>query len=267
MSIRRISAIVIRQFFLFKSNPVRLISVFLWPFLSILQWGFVTKYLSSLGEDTFSFITVILGAVILYEFMTRIMNGVMTTFLEDVWSKNFFNIFSSPITIEEYCTGLIFSTIITGFFNFIFISILAGILFKYNILKLCPALFLFLFNLFIFGVALGLFITSIIFKMGPAAEWIGWPLPFVLSIISGVFYPVSTLPKFLQIIAKFFPTSYIFESMRKIVLENFDFSFSFNMRMSFILSSLFLILNFYFFIRVYKNNLKTGAIARFTAFE
>lgn len=268
MSRKRIFSIILRQYFLYKSNPIRFVSMFLWPFLTILQWGFLTKYLSTLGKDTFSFITVILGTVIIYEFMTRIMNGVMTTFLEDVWSKNFLNIFSSPIKVEEYLLGLVLSSVIMGGINFFMISIISSLFFKYNILNFGFILWILLFNLFLFGVGLGFFITSVIFKLGPAAEWIGWPLPFMLSIISGVFYPISTLPKVLQNIAKIFPTTYVFETMRKIILKNGNFGEIFyNIKVSFLLSTIFLILNYLFFIKIYKQNLKSGAIARFSAFE
>lgn len=268
MSIKRILAIILRQYFLYKSNPVRLLGMFLWPFLTILQWGFLTKYLSALGKDTFSFVTVILGAVVVYEFMTRIMNGVMATFLEDVWSKNFLNVFSSPIKIEEYLLGLVLSSMIMGAINFLIISLVTGLFFKYNILKIGFILWILLFNLFLFGVALGIFITSVIFKLGPAAEWLGWPLPFILSIISGVFYPISTLPKVLQHISKIFPTAYVFETLRNILLERTNLSEVFyNLEFSFMLSTLFLILNYVLFIKIYKQNLKSGAIARFSAFE
>ncbi|MFN3550676.1 MAG: ABC transporter permease [Endomicrobiia bacterium] len=268
MSVKRIFSILLRQYFLYKSNPIRLISMFLWPFLTILQWGFLTKYLSSLAEDTFSFITVILGTVIIYEFMTRIINGIMTTFLEDVWSKNFLNIFSSPIKIEEYLLGLVLSSIIMGVVNFFIISLVSSLFFRYNILSFGFILWILLLNLFLFGVGLGFFITAVIFRLGPAAEWIGWPLPFILAVVSGVFYPISTLPKYLQSIAKILPTTYIFETMRGIILKNIEFKFVFyNINISFILSTIFLVINYLFFMKIYKQNLKSGVIARFSAFE
>ena len=83
MSIYRTLAIFVRQVFLFKSNPTRLVSIFLWLIIDIIQWGFISRYLGSLGQATFSFITVILGAIILWEFMARIEQGIMMAFLED----------------------------------------------------------------------------------------------------------------------------------------------------------------------------------------
>ena len=97
MSLSRTLAIFVRQLFLLKSNPTRLVSIFLWLIIDIIQWGFISKYLGSLGEATFGFVTVALGAIILWEFMSRIENGIMMAFLEDVWSQNLINFFASPL--------------------------------------------------------------------------------------------------------------------------------------------------------------------------
>jgi len=67
----RVYAIFLRQVFLIKSNPTRFATIFLWVIVDIIQWCFISEYLGSLGQSTFSFITVILGAIILWEFVTR----------------------------------------------------------------------------------------------------------------------------------------------------------------------------------------------------
>ena len=114
MRLSRICAIFLRQLFLFKSNPTRLTSMFVWLIIDIIQWGFISKYLASLGQATFGFITVILGAVILWGFMTRIQQGIMMAFLEDVWTQNFINFFASPLRIREYLSGLVLTSITTA---------------------------------------------------------------------------------------------------------------------------------------------------------
>ena len=95
MNLSRMNAIFVRQVFLYRSNPVRLVSIFLWLVIDIMQWGFISKYLGSFGEATFGFVTVILGAIILWEFMARVQQGIMMAFLEDIWTQNFINFFAS----------------------------------------------------------------------------------------------------------------------------------------------------------------------------
>ena len=264
MSISRIYAVFVRQIFLYKSNPTRIVSTFLWIIIDVILWGFITKYLASLGKDTFSFVNVVLGAIILWGFMTRIEHGLMMAFLEDIWSRNFINYFASPLKIGEYLAGLVTTSITTGICGFLVMLLIAGLCFGYNIFKLGLFLLPFLLILFIFGMAMGIFVSALIFRLGPAAEWIGWPIPIVLSLFSGVFYPISNLPKFLQAFSKVIPASYVFESMRAILVGRLiTDGLITNLFIGFGLAFTYLLLTYFFFIRVYHYNLKHGTIARF----
>lgn len=266
MSIKRIYAIFIRQWFLFRSNPIRLVTIFLWSVMNIILWGFISRYLGTLGQTAFSFATALLGAIILSEFMNRIQQGIMTAFLEDVWSQNFINFFASPLEVREYMGGLVFTSIITSLAGFIVLIVLAGIVFGYNIFQVGLLILPFLFILFLFGMALGLFITAVIFRYGPSAEWLGWPIPFVLSIFSGVFYPVSSLPGALQVLSRLIPASYVFESLRAILASShFSTNLFNNIAIGSILAIIYLLLSYLFFLRVYRKNLRSGALARFGA--
>jgi ABC-type polysaccharide/polyol phosphate export permease len=64
---------------------------------------------------------------------------------------------------------------------------------------------------------MGIFVSALIFRLGPSGEWFGWPLPLVLSIFSGVYYPISTPPAVLQVVAEIMPPCYVFESIRSIL--------------------------------------------------
>lgn len=212
-----------RQCFLIKGTPTRLAGMFIWLLFSIVQWGFVSKYLGTFGQATFGFVNVILGAVILWEFMGRIQSGIMMSFLEDISSQNFFNYFASPLKISEYLAGLVLTSIITGIVGMIIMISIAGAGFGYNFFKIGLWLLPFMGILFIFGMAMGIFVTAMIFRMGPAAEWLGWPISFILSIFSGVFYPIATLPAAFRVITRLTPASYVFESIR-LVLDTGVFS-------------------------------------------
>lgn len=266
MSFARIYAVFIRQIFLIKSNPTRLASIFLWIIIDVVQWGFISKYLSSLGQATFNYITIILGAIILWEFMSRIQQGMMMAFLEDIWSQNFINFFASPLKISEYVIGLVVSSIVTSLLGFFAMIIIAGLAFGYNIFVLGLYLIPFILILFIFGIAMGLFVSGSIFRLGPSAEWLGWPIPLVLSIFAGVYYPVSTLPLAMQVISKIIPASYVFDSMRSIIANNtFTIGLSFNLVLGIIISLVYLVLMYLYFLSIYRHNLKSGSIARFSA--
>jgi ABC-2 type transport system permease protein len=144
--------------------------------------------------------------------------------------------------------------------------LIAGLVFGYNLFKVGLLLLPFVAILFVFGIAMGFFVSAIIFRLGPSGEWLGWPVPLILSIFAGVYYPISTLPAALQVVARFMPPCYVFESMR-IILSTGTFSADLyvHLLVGASLAMICLLMAYQFFIAIYRYNLKTGAIARFNA--
>jgi ABC-2 type transport system permease protein len=133
---------------------------------------------------------------------------------------------------------------------------------QYFLIKSSPIILI----LFVFGMAMGIFISGIIFRLGPSAEWLGWPIPMILSIFSGVFYPIATLPTGFQYLAKLIPAAYVFESLRDILANGgFSVRIGLNLIIGSFLSITYLLVTYKYFISVYRYNLKTGGIARFGA--
>lgn len=266
MNCKRIYAIFIRQYYLIKSNPIRLVSMFLWTIIDILMWGFISKYLTTFGQATFSIVTVLLGAIILWEMMSRIQQGIMTSFLEDTWTQNLINFFASPLKIKEYLSGLVLISLAQSTVGFVIMLILTGLIFGYNIFIMGIFILPFILILIVFAISVGIFVTGMILRFGTTAEWVAWPIPFLLSIVSGVYYPVSTLPSFLQLFSKIIPSSYVFESMRNLLAGGaFSSDLAWNLSIGFVLAIAYLLIAYSFFIRVYKYNLNSGGIAKFNA--
>jgi len=111
---RPIAGIVLRQIYLLRGSPVRVFPMVTWVAIDIVLWGFITRYLNSVSGSGVNFVPTLLGGVLLWDFCTRIMQGVSTAFLEDVWSRNFLNLFASPLSISEYIAGLVITSIMTS---------------------------------------------------------------------------------------------------------------------------------------------------------
>src|ERR1700740_2135847 len=112
MNIQRTGAIVLRQYYLLRGSPARVLPLFAWVAIDMVLWGFITKYLNSVASSGFNFVPTLLGAVLLWDFFIRVMQGVTTAFFEDVWSRSLLNVFASPIRIPEYLGGLVISSIV-----------------------------------------------------------------------------------------------------------------------------------------------------------
>src|SRR5665647_241461 len=102
MRAHRVAAVVLRQVYLLRGSPVRLLPMVAWVAIDIVLWGFISRYLNTVAGPAFNFVPALLGAVLLWDFLGRVMQGVTTAFFEDVWSRNFLNLFATPLTISEY---------------------------------------------------------------------------------------------------------------------------------------------------------------------
>ena len=263
MSLRRTFAIVLRQIYLIRGSFPRLFPLFAWVVVDMVLWGFLTKYLNSVASSGFNFVPVLLGAVLLWDFFIRIMQGVTMAFFEDVWSRNFLNIFATPLLISEYVAGLVLSSILTSLAGLAAMLLIVVIIFKLSFLVYGLMIIPFLLVLFLFGIALGIFGSALVLRFGPASEWFIWPIPALISPFAGVLYPVSTLPRWMQIVSRGLPPSYVFEELRVIVSGGAASGIA--LVWSAFLAVVYILTAYWFFVRIYRHALRTGIIARYSA--
>ena len=263
MSLRRTFAIVLRQIYLIRGSFPRVFPLFAWVAVDMVLWGFLTKYLNSVTSSGFNFVPVLLGAVLLWDFFIRIMQGVTMAFFEDVWSRNFLNIFATPLLISEYVAGLVLSSILTSVVGLAAMLLIAIIIFKLSFLVYGLIVIPFLLVLFLFGIAFGIFGSGLVLRFGPASEWFIWPIPALISPFAGVLYPVSTLPQWMQVISRLLPPSYVFEQLRVIVSGGTASGIA--LVWSACLAVVYILAAYWFFVRIYRHALRTGLIARYSA--
>ena len=263
MNFTRVSAIVLRQFYLIRGSFSRVLPLFAWVGIDIVLWGFITKYLNSVSESGFNFVPVLLGAVLLWDFFMRVMQGVTMAFFEDVWSRNFLNFFATPLSMSEYVSGLVITSVLTSSVGLLIMLLLASLVFGLSFFSYGLVLIPFLLILFMFGIALGIFACAMVLRLGPSAEWFVWPIPAFISPFAGVFYPLSTLPQWMQTISHLLPPAYVFESVRAIVSGR---TFPGIYLIAGIgLDVLYILLAYLFFSRTYRYAVRTGLIARYSA--
>src|SRR4030042_1890028 len=194
MSFYRTFAIMLRQFYLIRGSFARVFPLFAWAGVDMVLWGFLTKYLNTFVSPGFNFVPALLGAVLLWDFFIRIMQGVTMAFFEDVWSHNFINIFATPLLISEYVAGLVLSSIATSVVGLAVMLFIAVLFFKLSFFVYGLMAIPFILVLFLFGISIGVFGSALVLHFGPASEWFIWPIPGIISPFVGVLYPISTLP-------------------------------------------------------------------------
>jgi ABC-2 type transport system permease protein len=232
MKWHRVRALMLRHLYLYRRSPPRIMEIFFWPVMDLLVWGFLYQFLAA--NNTFSWISYLISAMIFWDVIYRAQQGVTIAFLEDVWSRNLLNLFVAPLRRSEFVAA----TFLVGMIKIAAITVvLSGIayaLYHFNLLALGFALVPFFANLLLFGWAVGLFTTGLIVRWGNASEALAWGIPFLVQPFSAVFYPISALPAWLQPVAHAIPCSYVFEGMREVMRgqgfswENFYWALALN---------------------------------------
>jgi ABC-2 type transport system permease protein len=220
MNFSKIYALGLRHLYLIMNSFPRVLDLIYWPTVQIFLWGFISKFFTLNSEYYNNTIGVILTAAILYDFLFRASISFNMMFLEEIWSRNFTNLFIAPIKISEIIASLTITAILRTLIGLVPAVIIAVPLFGVSILKLGLPLIYLLLSLYLFGISLGLLVTAGLLRYGPSFENIAWASLFFLAPLGCIYYPIEILPEVLQLIAKGLPLVHIFEEMRNILINN-----------------------------------------------
>ena len=267
MNFRIISALVLRYLFLYIRTPMRLIELIFWPMVDLVVWGSLTIYLQrqseTLDPEFAKKILFLIGGVILWDVLFRAQQGVAISFLEDVWTRNLLNVFVAPVRTSEYVAA----TFVIGFLRIcvtvLVLSVLAALAYSFNVFTMKWSLLPFFVNLLVFGWSLGMISTALILRWGQAAESLAWAIPFFIQPVVAVFYPVSSLPGWLQPITQIFPATHVFEGMRDVLNPEIGHASWSSIGMAAGLNVIFMALAAFVFAWILKSTRQKGLLTKF----
>lgn len=217
MNWAHIRGLVLRYTFLYTRSVPRVLEMFFWPIMDLLVWGLLTRYLETAPFHVPGFIKFLIGAMIFWDILYRSQQAVTVSFLEDIWSRNLLNIFVAPIRTSEFVVATYLVGLVRIFITVGVLAALSHVLYAFNLFSLGWALIPLFINLLIMGWAIGLVTTALIIRWGQAAEALAWGVPFLIQPFCAAFYPLDTLPKWIQPISLAIPATYVFEGMRQVM--------------------------------------------------
>ena len=217
MKWHRIQGILMRHLYLYQRSLPRLMDIFYWPVFNLFLWGFISTFIDKFNIAGFNAITVLLGAVIFWELFGYSQHSISIAFLEEVWEKNFLNLFVTPLTVNEFIVSSFLLGCIRVLMAGVVMAGLAFLLYHFNIFTFGLFLIPFVLNLLVFGWTIGLFSTAIILRFGTSAQVLAFGFTTMFQPFSAVFYPVSALPESVRFIAYLIPSTYVFEGMRSVI--------------------------------------------------
>src|SRR5215510_12941232 len=217
-SARRIYGLVLRYWYVIRSSWPRTAELIYWPLVQMLMWGFLQTYLAQTSNFAAKAAGLFIGAVLLWDILVRSQLGFAVAFLEEIWSRNLGHLMMSPLRPAELVAALMAVSFIKLMVAMVPVAILAYAFFGFNVLSLGVAFAAFFANLVLTSWALGLVSTGVVLRWGLGAESFAWLIVFVFLPLCCVYYPVTTLPGWLQPVALALPPTYVFEGLRAIVL-------------------------------------------------
>lgn len=256
IKIHRINAFMLRHWYEVLATIDRKVDLFFWPTIDLLGYGLLTVYINKLNPYA-GLAASIIGGLILWSLIYSIQRDITVSLLEDAWSRNLYNLYSSPLSPGEVVIGTLILSVIKAVITLILLILIAVNLFGFDLFAYGPGMAFLVFNVFIFGWAFGYITTSFILRFGIKVQILAWSLIAILYPLSGVYYPLSTLPPFLAKLALIFPVSHIFEALRAMILEGKNPDTA-TMLIILVLNFAYLTFGIFLFLQGFKNAKKRG---------
>ena len=257
-SARRIAALVLRYLYLLRSSWPRIIEISYWPTMQLIIWGFIATHFSENPNEP-ALTGLLISAVLVWDSLFRSHVSYTLSFLEEMWSRNLGNLFVAPLRPWELVGGLTVISVLRTLIGIVPAALLAIPFFDVPVFHVVglPLLAFFL-SLVLTGWAISLTVTGILIRFGLGAESLTWVLPFLIAPVSCIYYPLDTLPDWLQSIAHYVSASHIFEGMRSLVLEN-EFRPDL-LANTYLLNLLYLVIGFTCFLVAFRSARKHGLL-------
>ncbi len=218
-TLTRIGALVLRYLYLLRGSWPRVLELAYWPTMQMVLWGFITRFFMTDSTVLGQAAGLLISGVLLWDVLFRSQLGVSVVFFEELHSRNLGHLFVSPLRPWELIAALLVISMLRTLIGVTAAAVLAVWFYDYHLLDLGLALIGFFANLMAMGWAIGLLVAALVLRQGLGAESIAWVAIFALAPICGIYYPIATLPDWLQAVAWAMPASYVFEGMRAVLLE------------------------------------------------
>jgi ABC-2 type transport system permease protein len=223
MNLKRIRAIILRHTLGWTRKWDQLLELVYWPVLDMIMWGVTTVWLvkadaESASVATFSLITM-MTCLVMWQMVWRANQEVGLNFLEEIWNRNVVNLFASPLTLSEWTTGLLMLSLLKIFLAMIVGTLAAYLLYALNLTTFGFEVIPFLGVIVLWGWTVGFLSVAIILRFGKQLQHVAWTLCALFGPISAVYFPVASLPKWLQHVSAMIPTSHAFEGVRAAMIS------------------------------------------------
>jgi len=213
----RVKAVIWRHLYNFKHSWDRLSDAFYWPAMDIFIWGLTSMYIREATVEIPNIVMLLMTGLVFWMIVWRGQYEITVNLLEEMWNSNLVNLFTTPLTVYEWMTGVVMLGIAKMIITISFAGILVYLLYAVNVFKFGWLILPFMALLLMFGWSVGFIVAGLIVRFGMRIQTLAWTGIYILAPFSAIYYPVASLPGWAQTIARWTPTSYVFEGMRSVI--------------------------------------------------
>lgn len=207
----RVRAVVRRHVLVQARNPGHWFLLFVLPVVDALLF-------SSIGVafgETDRAVEILVVGILLFHVIWQLTLAGSLGFLEEVWSRNVLNLWTTPLTESEYGLALLVTGFVRALVSMGLVGAVAAGLYSVDPTGAGWVLAVGAAALMVFGWAVALLVIGLVLQFGETAEVFSWGTIVLLMPLSGIFYPPEALPGFLQPVAQVIPLTRVFEATRE----------------------------------------------------
>lgn len=215
---RPVRAVAVRQALVLKRSPHRFFDVTIWPIVDTLLFGSLAVFFAREGgAGGQAGAGYLIAGVLLWHVVYQSQIALATGFLEETWSRNLLSMMVTPMSEAEWVAGVVAFGLVKLFLGVGAVAVMVAVLYAFNVTSLGIALLPIVAVLLAAGWAVAMFVIGMVLRFGTGAEALAWGILFVVMPLSGVFYPIESLPGGLQPVAKLLPTTHAFAAARSVI--------------------------------------------------
>lgn len=212
MTFHRVYAMFLRYLYASR-HPSRFFEFFFWPTLDIGFYGFLSIWIARLSHMP-NIATTFIVSLVIWQTVYRSSYETCVNVLDDLTEQNLINIVGSPLRIREWILAMMLSGAFKIIFTILYGSLISYLFFSINPLTLKWLLIPILPISLMSGWMTGFFAAGVLIRFGTKYQQLPWVVTTIGFFFSAVYYPVSSLPPWMQSISLCFPMTYIFEGIR-----------------------------------------------------
>jgi len=221
-----LAGVIERNVYLVKRYIWWDVAFFIWTVANTLTIVFIAKGIPSLTPARVDRLTTILliGAV-LWAYLGIIFEIVTETVAWERWEGTIEYTFMAPLARPVHLFGMGLFSIVYGVIRAVALFGVVALFFNLSLPHanyVAALVILMIASISFIGIGM---MTAVLPLISPEkGTQLGFVAQGILLVVSGVYYPISVLPEWMQVIAKISPATYALDAARKSILHGASLS-------------------------------------------